>query len=185
MFAFLGDSTRVEDYPNGPRATVFFRRFSANPSWKARFVHRLDALLATDLSASRALAAFDSIESVLASEVDRDAQRWALDLSVLSAQRSGTRTFLARRPVQIHEQMRKWFGLGDTATVRVGVQGGRLHLEGLDMGSGYAGTHVQGLPLRLEAKGAGVFAGWSDGVAAAEREVVVGPGGLALEAVFR
>lgn len=185
MFAFLGDSTGVDEYPNGPRATVFFRRFSANASWKARFVHRLDALLSTDLSATRALAAFDSIESVLASEVGRDAARWGLDPSVLAAQRGSTRTFLARRPAQIHEQMRRWFALGDTATVRVVVQGGRLHLEGLDMGSTYAGTHVQGVPLQLVAKGAGDFAGWSDGVASAEREVVLGPEGLALEASFR
>ncbi len=185
MFAFLGDSSVVDEYPNGPRATVLFRRFSANPGWRARFVHRLDALLATDVSAPRALAAFDSLESVLASEVGRDALRWSLDPVVLAAQRNSTRNFLIKRPTQIHEQMRKWYGLGDTATVKVSIRGGSLLVEGLDMGAVYQGAHVQGVPLRLSARGDGGFAGWSDGVMSVEREVLLGPGGVALEASFR
>jgi len=185
MFAFLGDSTVAEEYPNGQRYTVFFRRFSGNPAWRARFVHRLSALLSTDFAATHALAAFDSIETVLGAEVSRDAARWSLDPAVLASHRDRTRSFLAGRPDQLRAQMRRWFALGDTARVSVAVRGGGLLVEGLEMGGDYRGVHPQGIPLHFAARGAGVFAGWSDGSMATERDTVLGPAGLDLEATFR
>lgn len=185
MFAFLGDSTVVADYPNGPRTTVFFRRLSANPAWRARFANRLCALLSTNFSPTRALAVLDSMQAEHAAEKVRDAARWDLSPTVQAGADTRLRSFLRRRPAQVRSHMRMWYGLGDTAKVVLGAQGGKVFLEGYDLGTSYVGVHFEGLPIRLEAKAPGkVFAGWSDGVTTAERIVVPGATGIDLVARF-
>jgi hypothetical protein len=186
MFAFLGDSTVVGDYPNGPRSTVFFRKLSTNPAWRARFANRLSVLLSTNFSTERALAVLDSMQAEHAAEKVRDAARWDLSLSAQTSADARLRTFLRRRPAQVRSNMRRWYGFGDTAKVSLAAEGGAVFVEGYDLGASYAGVHFEGLPIRLEAKAPGrTFAGWSDGETAPERIVVPGPAGIDLIAHFR
>ncbi len=186
MFAFLGDSTVVDDYPNGPRSTVFFRRLSANPEWRSRFANRLCVLLATNFSPRRAEAALDSMLADLAREYDRDADRWGLSAGYRTSAVAKIRSFFQRRPAAVLAHMQAWYKLGDTATVSLAAEGGSVAVEGYDLGGGYRGVHFEGLPIRLQAKSAGrAFEGWSDGVTDAERTVVPGPDGVELTARFR
>lgn len=186
MFAFLGDSTVVADYPNGPRSTVFFRKLSANPAWRARFANRLCALLATNFSSARALAVLDSMQAEHAAEKVRDAARWNIARATQTSADSRLRSFLRRRPAQVLDHMRAWYGLGDTAKVVLSAVGGKVLLEGYDLPATYQGTHFEGLPIRLQAKSTtGTFEGWSDGETSAERVVVPGPEGVNLVARFR
>jgi len=186
MFAFLGDSTVVEDYPNGPRSTAFFRKLSGNPQWRARFVHRFCVLLATNFSPTRAIAVFDSVQAAHAAEKARDRARWSLSLSSQTRADTRLRSFLQRRPADVLGHMQAWYALGDTAAVALSAEGGAVEVEGLAVGASYRGVHFEGVPMRLEAKSAGrVFAGWSDGETSPVRVVVPGPEGVALVARFR
>lgn len=186
MFAFLGDSTVQTPYPNGPRSTVFFRRLSANPAWRARFANRLCVMLATNFAPEKAVAALDSMQATLAQEIERDIDRWNLDSDYISRVEGRIRSFLQRRPAAVLRDMRAWYGFGDAVTISLAAEGGIIHVEGFDIGSGYQGTHFEGLPIRLAAKSPGrFFEGWSDGVLAAERTVIPGPDGVELTARFR
>lgn len=186
MFSFLGDSTVVVDYPNGPRSTVFFRKLSANPAWRARFIHRFCVLLATNFSSTRALAALDSMQAEHAAEKERDRARWQISATTQTRAETKLRSFLQRRPAAVLADMQAWYGLGDTAAVSLSADGGVLDVEGLSVGAAYRGVHFEGVPVRLEARSAGkVFDGWSDGVADPVRVVVPGPEGVSLVARFR
>lgn len=186
MFAYLGDSTVTSDYPNGLRSTVFFRRLSANPVWRARFANRLCVLLATNFAPERTLAALDSMQADLAGEADRDLARWGLSRSYRTTSDAKIRSFLRRRPASVLSQMKAWYRLGDTAQVALACEGGRIALEGYDLGTGYRGVHYEGLPIRITARASGkVFEGWSDGEMAPERVVIPGPEGVELTARFR
>lgn len=186
MFAFLGDSTVQTDYPNGPRHTVFFQKLSKNAAWRSRFANRLCVMLATNFAPQRALAAMDSMRAALTPEIGRDMKRWSLYSDYVYKSDDRMRAFFQRRPAAVLADMRAWYGLGDTVRVVLAAEGGRIAVEGFDLGSGYQGTHFEGLPIRLKATAPGkVFAGWSDGEPSAERIVVPGPGGVELTARFR
>jgi hypothetical protein len=186
MFAFLGDSTVQEEYPNGPRATVFFRRLSANPAWRARFANRLCVMLATNFAPERGIAAMDSMRAALTPEIGRDMKRWNLYTDYVFRTDDRIRAFLQRRPAAVLGHMQAWYDLGDTAKVVLSAEGGRVAVEGFDLGSAYQGVHFEGLPIRLQARAPGkAFESWSDGVTSAERTVVPGPGGIELTARFR
>lgn len=185
MFAFLGDSTVVDDYPNGPRSTVFFRKLSTNAVWRARFANRLCALLATNFEPKHVMAVLDSMQAAHAAEKYRDAVRWKLATGPQRIADNNLRVFLKRRPAAVLSHMQAWYGLGDTVKVVLGAEGGVVAVEGLELGGSYQGTHFAGLPMRLHAHGEGkVFRGWSDGVLTEERVVVPGPEGLNLVAKF-
>jgi len=187
MFAFLGDSTAVDDYPNGPRSTVFFRKLSANPGWRARFVHRFCVLLATNFSPARAVAVLDSMQAEHAAEKVRDRARWNIAAATQTRADTKIRSFLKRRPADVLGHMQAWYSLGDTATVALSAEGGSIEVEGLSVGDAYRGVHFEGVPMTLEAKpsGARAFAGWSDGVPDPVRVVVPGAEGVSLSARFR
>jgi hypothetical protein len=186
MFAFLGDSTVVADYPNGPRSTVFFRKLSANPAWRSRFANRLCVLLATNFAPARAIAALDSMQGDLAGELDRDFRRWGLSPTSRNAADARVRVFLRNRPASVLAHMQAWYRLGDTARVALSSEGGRIAVEGYDLGSGYQGIHFEGLPIRVEARAVGkTFEGWSDGELSRERVIVPGPEGVDLSVRFR
>ena len=186
MFAFLGDSTVEGEYPNGPRSTVFFRKLSTNPVWRARFANRLCALLATNFSPERTLAVLDSMQAEHAAEKVLDAARWNLSRTAQTSADTRLRSFLRRRPAQVLGHMGNWYALGDTAKVVLAAQGGRVLLEGYDLGAAYQGVHFEGLPIRLQARSSGkAFEGWSDGELSADRVVVPGPEGVNLVARFR
>lgn len=186
MFAFLGDSTVVSDYPNGPRSTVFFRKLSANPAWRSRFANRLCVLLATNFSAERAFAALDSMQADLSGEYDRDAKRWGLSAPWRTTSDAKIRAFLRNRPPAVLTHMQAWYKLGDTAKVALASEGGRIAVEGYDLGSSYRGIHFEGLPMRVEARSTGrTFEGWSDGELSPERVIIPGPEGIDLSARFR
>lgn len=187
MFQFLGDSTVVDDYPNGPRSTVFFRRLSANPEWRARFVNRLCALLATNFEPTQAMKILDSMQTLHADEKYRDAVRWRLSRAEQNSADTRLRFWLNRRPGIVLSQMQAWYGLGDTVKVALEVEtgSGAIEVEGYDLGQAYHGTHYAGLPMRIKARGEGkTFAGWSDGVTELERVVIPGDSGITLKARF-
>ncbi len=186
MFAFLGDSTVVDDYPNGLRSTVFFRKLSTNFVWRARFANRLCAMLATNFEPNHAMAVLDSMHTAHAAEKYPDALRWKLGTGTQKIADNNIRYFLKRRPAAVLSHMQAWYGLGDTVKVALDAEGGSILVEGFELGKSYRGTHFEGLPMRLLARAAGKsFEGWSDGVLAAERVVVPGASGVSLTARFR
>jgi hypothetical protein len=186
MFAYLGDSTVTSDYPNGLRSTVFFRKLSANPAWRARFANRLCVLLARNFAPERAFAALDSMQSDLKGELDRDLKRWGLTSNYRNTSDAKIRNFLRNRPATVLTHMRAWYRLGDTAKVALACEGGKLSIEGYELGSSYQGIHFEGLPIRVVARSAGkAFQGWSDGDSSPERLIVPGPEGVDLSARFR
>jgi hypothetical protein len=183
MFAFLGDSTVVGDYPNGLRSTVFFRKLSTNPIWRARFANRFCALLATNFEPNHAMAALDSMQTAHAAEKYRDAVRWKLSTGAQLVANNNLNYFLRNRPAIVLSHMQAWYGLGDTVKVELAAEGGTIALEGMEMGNAYSGTHFAELPVSLKAKSKGkVFQGWSDGVLTEERVVIPGPEGIHLVA---
>ncbi|MEO7424217.1 MAG: CotH kinase family protein [Fibrobacteria bacterium] len=186
MFPFLADSTVQTDYPNGPRSTVFFRKLSANPAWRSRFANRLCVMLATNFAPARTLAALDSMGASLTQEIKRDMARWNLSSVYMTGSDAKIRSFLQRRPASVLADMQSWYGLGNTVKIALAAEGGRIAVEGFDLGIGYQGVHFEGLPIRVQARAPGkVFAGWSDGVLTLERTVVPGPEGVELTALFR
>gem|GEM_PF-1431882 len=186
MFEFLGDSTVVADYPNGPKHTVFFRKLSANPVWRARFVNRLCVMLATNFAPERAIAVLDSMQGTLAQEIKWDIARWNLSTNRISRIKTEVNDFLQRRPAAVLADMQAWYGLGDTVNIVLTSEGGTIDVEGFDVGRAYQGVHFEGVPIRLLARAPGkVFEGWSDGVLSAERILVAGPEGVGLSARFR
>jgi len=186
MFAFLGDSTVTADYPNGPRSTVFFRKLSRNPTWRARFVNRLSVLLATNFTPKRAVAVLDSMQAAHGKEKERDRLRWDLSESEQNAADADLRSFLERRPEAVLSQMRAWYGLGEPVQVVLAAEGGKVAIEGFDLGKAYRGTHFEGVPIRIQAKTAGTsFIGWSDGELSPERVITPGPEGVDLVARFK
>jgi CotH kinase protein len=186
MFAFLGDSTVVDDYPNGPRSTVFFRKLSQNEVWRHRFINRLCALLATNFSPAHSLAVLDSVQNAHAAEKYPDAVRWKLATGPQRVADNNLRYFLNNRPAKVLAEMRAWYGLGDTVRVDIQAEGGTVEVEGFDLGAAYLGTHYSGVPIRLAARSAGkTFAGWSDGEKNVERMVTPGTEGINLIARFR
>lgn len=187
MFDFLGDSSVVEEYPNGPRSTALFRRLSGNATWRNRFVNRLCVLLATNFSTARATAVYDSMLAAIAPEVPRDQARWGFSSTSTTAQTNAIRRFLQTRPQQVRRHMDAWYGLGDSVHVSLSAPGGSILVDGLSVGSGYVGTHFSGVPVTLVAvpPAGGSFAGWSDGVASAVRTFVLPDSALALTAAFR
>lgn len=187
MFSFLGDSSVVEEYPNGPRSTVLFRRLSGNATWRNRFVNRMCVLLATNFSTARATAVYDSMLAAIAPEVPRDQARWGLPSTSTKSQETRIRQFLRNRPQLVRRHMDAWYGLGDSMHVSLSAPGGSIQVDGLSVGSAYVGTHFSGVPATLVAvpPPGGGFAGWSDGVASAERVVVLPDSDLSLTAVFR
>jgi len=187
MFEFLGDSSVVDDYPNGPRTTALFRRLSGNASWRARFVNRTCVLLATNFSALRATAVYDSMLAEIATEVPRDQARWGLASTSTKAEETKIRQFLQKRATQTRRHMKNWYGLGDSIQVSLSAAGGAILVDGLDVGASYVGGHYAGVPIRLKAAGVAgrIFAGWSDGVVASERVLVLPDSNLNLTATFR
>ncbi|MCB9497552.1 MAG: CotH kinase family protein [Fibrobacteria bacterium] len=187
MFAFLGDSSVVDEYPNGPDATVFFRRLSGDPAWRTRFVNRFAVLLSRNFSPARSLQVLDSMTAVLAPEIDRDRARWGLSAASQEREDKKLRTFLSQRAGLVRQNMEAWYGLADTATVKLEASGGRLKLEGLDVGSSYQGIHYPGLGFQVEAvpDPGREFTGWSDGETSARRTIAPTTEGLELTAIFR
>lgn len=187
MFSFLGDSSVVDDYPNGPRSTALFRRLSGNPVWRDRFVNRTCALLATNFSTARATAIYDSMLAAIASEVPRDQKRWGFSENSTRAQEMRIRSFLRTRPQQVRRHMKAWYGLADSMHVSLSGQGASFHVDGLPVGSTYRGTHFAGVPVTIRAvpTAGGTFAGWSDSVATPERTFVLPASEVELSATFR
>lgn len=186
MFEFMGDSTVVDDYPNGPRSTALFRRLSGNPTWRARFVNRTCVLMATNFSATRATAVYDSMLAAIASEVPRDQARWGFSSTSTKSEETVIRRFIQKRAVQMCRHMKQWYGLGDSVQVSLAAQGGTISVDGLDVGASYVGGHFAGVPVHLKAVGAAgrAFAGWSDSVMDVERVVDL-KSNLNLTATFR
>lgn len=188
MLEYLYDTSLApSDYPNGDYSTVFFRRLAANPAWRERFINRTAALLSTNFSTQRAQAALDSMQAVIAAEVPRDQVRWGFKAATQVSELKTITTFLRLRPAQVRDDFRNTYALGADAPVTLTAVGGTLRLDGLELGSAYAGTHYAGHPVNLEAVApAGmVFAGWSDGATEVRRKAVVPEGGLTLTATFR
>jgi len=188
MLEYLYDTSIATDgYPNGEYSTVFFRRLAANPVWRERFVNRTATLLSTNFSAVRVLAALDSVQASIAPEVPRDQRRWKLSAASLTSELKRMASFIKVRPGQVRDDFRNVFQLGDDAKVVLSAEGGTLEIDGLKVGSSYAGTHYADHPLNLKAvpSGGQAFAGWSDGVTVPERRVTVPAAGLTLAATFR
>lgn len=187
MFQFLGDSTVVADYPNGPRSTALFRRLSGNAVWRDRFVNRLCVLLATNFSTPRATAVYDSMLAAIAPEVPRDHERWGIAATGTKAQENKIRAFLKNRPQQVRRHMKAWYALGDSMHVTLSGEGTRFVIDGLPVGTSYKGTHLAGVPVTIQAVSAsgGTFAGWSDGVATAVRTFTLPDSEVVLSATFK
>lgn len=186
MFEFLGDTTAETSYANTPRSTALFRRLSGNPAWRSRFVNRTCVLMATNFSATRAAAVYDSMLAVIASEVPRDQARWGFSSTSTKSEEANIRRFIQKRAVQMSRHMKQWYGLGDSVQVSLAARGGSISVEGLDVGASYVGGHFAGTPVRLKAVGAPgrTFAGWSDSVTTPERVVELTTN-LSLIATFR
>lgn len=188
MLEYLYDtSIATSGYPNGEYSTVFFRRLAANPAWRERFINRTAVLLSTNFSTERAQAALDSMQALLAPEVPRDQARWGFKAATQASELRKMTSFIRVRPGQVRDDFRNTYGLGDDAPVRLSAVGGTLRVDGLEVGSSYAGTHYAGHPLNLEAVAppGKVFAGWSDGESGARRRVATPAEGLSLTASFQ
>jgi hypothetical protein len=183
MVSYLLDTSIAADgYPNGEYSTVFFRRLSAVPAWRDRFLNRICVLMATNFSSARVNTALDSMMAIVQPEIARDQARWGFDATSMKNELARMRSFAASRPAQVRGHLRAAFSLGTDASVRLSGGGLPLQVDGLDVGATYTGTHFSGTALRVKAlvpSGAG-FAGWSDGVMDAERTVVPGDTGLTI-----
>jgi hypothetical protein len=188
MLDYLADTSIAADgYPNGEYSTVFFRRLAANPGWRERFINRVGVLLSTNFSATRVQAALDSMQASIAAEVPRDQVRWKYNAKVQVNELKKMATFIKVRPGQVRDDFRNFFQLGNDAKVALSTPVGRVEVDGLSVGAGYAGTHFAGHALNLSvvAPTGARFVRWSDGVTSIQRRVTVPDSGLVLKAEFQ
>lgn len=186
-FRFALDSTLEWDaYPNGAGSNVILRRIASNPALRFRFVNRFLVQLATNLSPSSTLRAMDSITGTLSKDAPRDIARWNFDNQDREEADATIRNYLERRPASIRKSMQSTFKLDSLKTLSIGVAGGTLLVEGIDVGSALDAQFFKGVPIAIEAKGrpGAVFKGWSDGWPAPGRILTPGTDPWSLVAQF-
>ena len=177
-----------ENWPNGPRHTLLFRRLLENEEFKAAFINRMAVLLNMNFESSRVLAQIKKMMAEIESEIPRDQKRWGHSETRMAKQLGAIKRFAKNRPEIVYEEMREFFGLGNPIALSLSVNGpGTISVHGLPIDS-YSMTinFFEGFPVTLTALPAlgGVWAGWSDGVL--EQTRVVKPGKIeSLTATFK
>jgi hypothetical protein len=120
------------------------------------------------------------------SEIPLDQARWMSDwdISQMNSQMSVIRSFGNSRPAQMQSEIGQFFNLSNPVDFTVSKEGsGEIFVHNLRVPNGGATFKAYAsVPVALRAAGAG-FSGWSDGVAAAERTVII-EDGMTLTARF-
>jgi len=187
-FPFAVDSSLGwDDYPNGPGSNVVLRRILTRPALRNRFLNRFLVQLATNLSAQNSARVMDSVTASIQAEIPKDVARWELDADRLASQDKVIHNFLLKRPDVLRGHMKTFFKLDSLQNVSLSATGGTLLVEGMNVGSFYAGQHFRSIPVTLEAVGASgsVFTGWSDGISTSRRILTPGESPVSLVANFR
>lgn len=164
-----------DSWPNGPESTFLLRTLLKNEEFKAAFINRFSALIATKFSSDSIGALARSMMAEIEAEIPRDQKRWKLSAASMTKELNKIYGFIEERPEIILAEMQEFFVLGKRAVVSLGARGdGSVSVNGLQMPQGtYAVQFFAGLPVTLTAMpgSSAVFSKWSDGETAATRVV--------------
>jgi len=158
-------NTSGPDWPNGASSTRMIRNLLSHSDVQRMFINRALVLIQRRFSSDSTIATAESIWRSLGDEEARDLERWEHSASHWNSEKSAIKTFLSMRPYYFVEHIRSHFDCGPNTAVDVSVTGGRLLIEGLDVGDSFQGDLFAGTPVLVEAVSTedSQFAGWSDG----------------------
>ena len=152
-------------YPNPPWSTRLLRALLENEGFRRDFVNRFADLLNTRLSGGRVTAALDSMQALIAPEIEAHTARWGGSAEGWRRAIQGVRVFARQRPSHVRRHLAAHFGSEGTARLSVSVAppaAGRVRVNGIDVRGAWNGAYLRGVPvplLAVAAKGYR-FAGW-------------------------
>lgn len=175
-------------WPNGPESTLLLRRMMENPGFRIAFVNRMAVLLSMNFEPSRTLSRINTLMSAIEPEIARDQKRWKTSASHMKSELNSMKSFAQQRPGVVQGELKEFFGLGDTKSVMLSVDGpGKILVHDLPLDrSPLVVDFFEGLNVVVSAMPdpGYVWMGWSDGVQEPVRIVV--PGEMSgVTAVFR
>ncbi|MCK9182169.1 MAG: CotH kinase family protein [Fibrobacteraceae bacterium] len=167
MFTFITDST-ASAWPNGAEYTILFRRLIKNETFKAKFINRFSALIATKFSTTQVTNKINELMSPIESELARDQEKWPLNATYMESSLAQIKDFAKTRPAEILSEMQTFFSLGEVQNVTLSASGcGTIGINGLDLDNLPATvSFFKDLPVTISATETSgcTFTGWSDGI---------------------
>ncbi len=141
--------TSAEKWPN-----FMPQRLLANERFRHELINRNCDLLNSIMIPDNAIAVYDSLVDILVPEIDAEYQRWNPgNRARWDTNNEAVRNFLRSRPVSVYNQMKSYFSIEDTITVKVNIVGnGKVRVNSLKISKKtWKGIYMQGIPIELEA----------------------------------
>ena len=157
-------------YANPPWSTLLFRKLLDNNDFRANFIQRFAAHMNTTFKPERVLTIIDSLQTLLAPEIQRHKERWQDSMSFGPSWESLVdvlREFAMERPGHMTGHIMDKFDLSGTVEIEFKVtpeNGGFIRINSVEMPSDNTGPSLffKDVPIQCEAMPvAGYrFAGW-------------------------
>ena len=154
MFTF-STQDQHNDWPNPAWATLQIRRLLENEGFRTRFLQEYMIHLNTTLSTERVIRVIDSIQNMVYDVFPEHIARWG-QVSSMNAWNNRVeelRDFVRQRPGYVWDNMRNFFSLGSTVSLRIDPMDhtGQVIANGISVPlEGFNGNYASGFELNLE-----------------------------------
>jgi hypothetical protein len=158
------------DWPNYDWSTLILRNLLENQKFRIYFINRFADLLNTTFKPDRVNAVIDSIQALLAPEMDEHIHRWGrpTDINEWIQIVNDMKSFADQRPGFVRQHILSQFDIPDIYNIELEVNDpsmGRIKINTItpEISDGWSGIYFSGIPITLqaEAENGYLFSHWS------------------------
>ncbi len=142
-------NTSAEKWPN-----FIPQKLIQNEQFSNALINRNCDLLNSLFDTSLVVGIYDSLVAVISPEMDAEFERWNPgNRGRWEQNNESIRNFLRQRPTYLYDQMKAYFGIDDTISITLRIEGnGRVKLNSLIIDQeSWEGIYMDGIPVTLEA----------------------------------
>ncbi len=151
---FATDSTKV-DWPNPAYSTEHIRMVLQNPTFRTKFIQRLNASMLTSFRTERLNATIDRFSNRIQTEMPFHKARWGGNINEWYGALQVMKSFAAERPLYLFQHMAEFFGLPQSIhlSIKTSLEGtGNYKLNGILSDFELSqGNYFKNLPYKIEA----------------------------------
>ncbi len=150
--------------------SFLLRNLLLNNIFRNELINRFATHMNREFHPDRAVALLDSLQQLLAPEIERHLTLWETgSYDAWLSRLNRMRTFARQRPTHMENHIVEYFGLSGASNLTVNIlpeNAGSIEVDSLSIeASGWSGRYFNDIPLRVVAKPhhGYRFAGWEDG----------------------
>jgi len=148
-------NTEGESWPNPPWATLHIRLCLENPTFRMKFISRMNAVINGTFHPDRMDALIDSFVERISYEMPYHKNKWGGNINDWFIEIGRLKKFAEDRNVFMRRHLREFFNLGDSLKVTAGVDSpgtGTISVNGVKSGEAFNGFINRDLPVTLTAQ---------------------------------